>query len=295
MGPETTSAETMSRKVKAPRVSVIVPAYRVAEFIGAALDSIFAQTFKDYEIIIVNDGSPDTPEFELAIEPYRERISYIRQENSGPSAARNVAIEVARGEFLAFLDADDYWEPNFLDQQMGFFKKNPAVDLVYSDALLFGDSPLSGRSFMEVTPSEGEVTFESLLGSRCTVLLSGTVARRQAVIDAGLFDEELRYAEDYDLWLRIAKNGSRLAYQDQVLLNKRIHAASLSSDRMKLHQSALRVLEKWEQRPDLSQEGRKAIGEQIARLTALVNLEQGKVRLSEGDFAGAQEAIKQAN
>jgi O-antigen/teichoic acid export membrane protein/GT2 family glycosyltransferase/2-polyprenyl-3-methyl-5-hydroxy-6-metoxy-1,4-benzoquinol methylase len=295
MGPETTSAETMSRKVKAPMVSVIVPAYRMAEFIGAAIDSIFAQTFTDYEVIIVNDGSPDTPDFELALEPYRERISYIKQENSGPSAARNVAIGVARGEFLAFLDADDYWEPNFLDQQIEFFKKNPAVDLVYSDALLFGDSPLSGRSFMEVTPSEGEVTFETLLGGRCIVILSGTVARRQAVINAGLFDEELRYAEDYDLWLRIAKNGSRLAYQRQVLLNKRIHAASLSSNRMKLHQSALRVLEKWKQHSELSQQERDALVEQATWLTAIVNLELGKARLSEGDFAGAQEAIKQAN
>ena len=208
-----------------------MPAYRVAEYIGAALDSILAQTFKDYEIIIVNDGSPDTDEFELALEPYRKSVIYIKQENGGPSAARNVAIQKARGEFLAFLDADDYWEPNYLEQQLAFLEKNRSVDLVYSDALLVGGSPLAGHTFMEVTPSEGEATFESLLGGRCTIILSGTVVRRQAVIDAGLFNEGLRYAEDYDLWLRIAKQGSRLAYQEQVLLNKRMHAASLSSDR----------------------------------------------------------------
>src|ERR1044071_9350958 len=92
---------------KAPIVSIIMPAYRVAEYIGAALDSILAQTFKDYEIIIVNDGSPDTDKFELALEPYRKSVIYIKQENGGPSAARNVAIQRARGEFLAFLDADD--------------------------------------------------------------------------------------------------------------------------------------------------------------------------------------------
>jgi O-antigen/teichoic acid export membrane protein/GT2 family glycosyltransferase/2-polyprenyl-3-methyl-5-hydroxy-6-metoxy-1,4-benzoquinol methylase len=272
-----------------------MPAYRVAEYIVAALGSILAQTFTDYEIIIVNDGSPDTVEFELALEPYRKRVVYIKQENGGPSAARNVAIQKARGEFLAFLDADDYWEPNYLKQQLEFLEKNRSVDLVYSDALLVGGSPLAGRTFMEITPSQGEATFESLLGGRCTVILSGTVVRRQAVIDAGLFNEGLRYAEDYDLWLRMAKQGSRLAYQQQVLLNKRMHSASLSSDRMKLHESALSVLEKTRQEPGLSQQGREAIAEQSARLTALVKLEQGKARLSQGDFAGAQEAIREAN
>ncbi|MGA9771355.1 MAG: glycosyltransferase [Blastocatellia bacterium] len=276
-------------------VSIIMPAYRVAEYIVAAMDSILAQTFTDYEIIIVNDGSPDTAEFELALEPYRNRVVYIKQENGGPSAARNVAINRARGQFLAFLDADDYWEPHYLDQQMAFLKKNPSVDLVYSDAILVGDSPLAGRSFMEITPSRGEVTFESLLGGHCTVLLSGTVVRRQAVINAGVFNEGLRYAEDYDLWLRLAKQGSRLAYQEQALLNKRMHSASLSSDRMKLHESALSVLEKAKQEPGLSQQGREAIAEQTARLTALVKLEQGKAHLSRGDFAGAQEAIEEAN
>lgn len=288
--------ETANEKSKSqPVVSIIMPAYRVAEYIGAALDSIFAQTFTDYEIIIVNDGSPDTKEFELALAPYRNRVVYITQENGGPSAARNVAIEKSRGEFLAFLDADDYWKPNYLSQQLEFLKNNRSVDMVYSDALLFGDSPLAGHTFMEITPSQGEVTFESLLGGRCTVILSGTVVRRQAVIDAGLFNEELRYAEDYDLWLRLAKHGLRLAYQEQVLLNKRMHAASLSSDRRKLHESALYVLEKSRQEPGLSQDGREAIAEQSVRLTALVKLEQGKDRLLRGDFAGAQEAIKEAN
>ncbi len=279
----------------APIVSIIMPAYRVAKYIGAALDSILAQTFKDYEIIIVNDGSPDTDKFELALEPYLKSVIYIKQENGGPSAARNVAIQRARGEFLAFLDADDYWEPNYLDQQLAFLEKNRSVDLVYSDSLLVGDSPLAGHTFMEVTPSWGEATFESLLSGRCTIILSGTVVRRQSVIDAGLFNEELRYAEDYDLWLRVAKQGSRLAYQEQVLLNKRMHGASLSSDRQRLHESALCVLEKSKNEPGLSQDVKEAIAEQSARLTALVKLEQGKVHLSRGDFAGAQEAIKEAN
>ncbi|MEN3334108.1 MAG: hypothetical protein V7641_3473 [Blastocatellia bacterium] len=275
-------------------VSVIMPAYRVAEFIGMAIESVLAQTFSNYEIIVVNDGSPDTAELELALEAYRERIVYIEQANAGPSAARNTAIRQARGQYLAFLDADDYWEPQFLAQQIAFFEQNPAIDLVYCDGLLVGDSTLAGRTFMELTPSVGEVTFENLLGGGCTVILSGTVARKRAVVEAGLFDEGLRYSEDFDLWLRLAQNGSRLACQSEVLLCKRIHADSLSSDCIGLHQSALGVLEKYKRRARLSEKTLQAMAEQEAKLTAIVKLELGKQRLSQGDFASARLAFGEA-
>ncbi|HKP12337.1 MAG TPA: glycosyltransferase family A protein, partial [Blastocatellia bacterium] len=259
-----------------PAVSVIMPAYRVAEYIGMAIDSVLAQTFDDYEIIVVNDGSPDTPELEAALAAYRDRIVYIEQANAGPSAARNVAIGQARGEYLAFLDADDYWEPEFLARQLACFEQNPRLDLVYCDSMLVGDSTLAGRTFMELTPSAGEVTFESLLSGNCTVILSGTVARKRAVVEAGLFDERLRYSEDFDLWLRLAQNGSRLTYQPEVLLCKRIHSESLSTNCIGLHQSALGVLGKYKQRATLSEQTRRAMAEQEAKLTAIIKLEQGK-------------------
>ena len=278
----------------APVVSVIMPAYRVAEYIGAAIDSVLSQTFDNIEIIVVNDGSPDTPELEAVLEPYRERIIYIKQENGGPSSARNTALMRARGQFVAFLDADDYWKPDYLAAQLGFIENNPGVDLVYTDALLIGDSPLAGKTFMETSPSSGEVTFESLLGGHCTILLSGTVARRQAVVDAGLFDEGFHYSEDFDLWLRMAKT-ARLAYQKHVLLYKRIHSVSLSSNGVKLTQSALRVLAKVEEREQLNERQKAIIAERVKKLSATLNLEQGKLRLSQGDSAGALEAISEAN
>jgi len=278
-----------------PMVSVIMPAYRVAEFIGIAVESVFAQTFSNFEIIVVNDGSPDSAELEHALTAYRERIVYIEQPNAGPSAARNTAIRQARGEFLAFLDADDYWEPQFLARQMAFFEQNPEVDLVYCDGLLVGDSTLAGRTFMELTPSVGEVTFENLLGGSCTVILSGTVARKRAVVEAGLFDERLRYSEDFDLWLRVAQKGSQLACQEEVLLCKRIHADSLSSDCIGLHQSALGVLEKYKQRARLSKKTLQAMAEQEAKLTAIIKLELGKQRLSQGDFAGSRLSFGEAH
>jgi glycosyltransferase involved in cell wall biosynthesis/O-antigen/teichoic acid export membrane protein/2-polyprenyl-3-methyl-5-hydroxy-6-metoxy-1,4-benzoquinol methylase len=291
-------SKTLRQEVKhddnAPVVSVIMPAYRVAEYIGAAIDSVLNQSFNNLEIIVVNDGSPDTEELEAVLEAYGDRIIYIKQANGGPSAARNAALMRARGQFVAFLDADDYWNPNYLAEQLAFIEKSPGVDLVYTDALLIGDSPLAGKTFMDTSPSVGEVTFERLLAGHCTILLSGTVVRRQSVIDAELFDEQFHYSEDFDLWLRIAKI-ARLAYQKQVLLYKRIHSVSLSSDSIKLTQSALRVLAKVEACEQLTESQKAIIAQRVKKLTATLNLEQGKLRLSQGDCVGALEAISEAN
>src|SRR5438270_13228585 len=120
-----------------PSISVVMPAYKVAPYIGEALESVFAQTFTDYEVIVVNDGSPDTEDFEQAIEPYISRIRYLRQENRGASVARNTGLQAARGEFIAFLDADDLWLPPYLDQQMKFIRER-GCDLACADAEYFG-------------------------------------------------------------------------------------------------------------------------------------------------------------
>jgi O-antigen/teichoic acid export membrane protein/GT2 family glycosyltransferase/2-polyprenyl-3-methyl-5-hydroxy-6-metoxy-1,4-benzoquinol methylase len=279
----------------APTVSVIMPAYRAAEYIGDALESVLNQTYTDYEIIVVNDGSPDTDDLEQALEAYRDKIHYISQENRGCSAARNVAVRVARGGLVAFLDADDCWEPEYLQQQVTFLESNPSVDLVYADALLVGDSPLAGRTFMRTTPSRGEVTLQSLLEARCTVLLSGTLVRRQSILAVGLFDERLRCSEDYDLWLRLAMNGGRLAYQRKVLLSKRIHAASLSANHVYLHEQTLVVLEKNSLDPRLNEEERKALYALEMRLQATARLERGKQELTRANFTAASDQIRQAN
>src|SRR5258707_296135 len=170
-----------------------MPAYQAAEYIAAAIDSVLNQTYRDYEIIIVNDGSPDTDELDLVLQGYSDRIRYISQPNRGCSAARNAGVLAATGRLIAFLDADDYWNPDYLAEQTAFLENNPSVDVVYADGLLVGDSPLAGRTFMQTSPSRGDVSLQALLEARCTVLLSGTLARRQAIMDVGLFDEELRW------------------------------------------------------------------------------------------------------
>jgi glycosyltransferase involved in cell wall biosynthesis len=141
--PQTTPADTP------PIVSVIIPAYNAARYIGEALNSLFDQTFRSYESIVINDGSPDTAELERELQAYGANIQYIKQGNRGAAAARNAGLLCARGEYVAFLDADDRWLPNFLEHQLEFLKLNEA-DFVFSDALLFGETPLAGRTFMEL-------------------------------------------------------------------------------------------------------------------------------------------------
>ena len=279
----------------APAVSIIIPAFNAASYIGAALDSVFAQTFSDYETIIVNDGSPDTDDLERMLEPYRERIVYLKQENSGPGGARNTAILKARGEYVALLDSDDVWLPNYLAQQMQALRGNPALDLIYCDALLVGESPLAGRTFMEVEPSRGEVTFESLLRWDCVIITSCTVARRQSLIDAGLFDANLYYSEDFDLWLRLLQRGGRLAYQTQVLAHHRLHATSLCADGVRQLEGEISVYEKWLREPSLSPAMKELLRTQMWHRRADLAIAEGKQKLLAGQYAQAREAFSCAN
>src|SRR6185369_9743326 len=234
------SSREVERNQKAATVSVVIPAYNSARYITQALDSVKAQTFSDYEVIVVNDGSDDRDELEAQLASHSLQIIYISQDNKGVSAARNAAINVASGEFYAQLDADDQWLPNYLQVQLAFLADNPEVALVYPNATIIGDVAGVELEFMKISPSEGEVTFESLIRERCLVMTSVT-ARIDAIREAGMFDENLRSCEDFDLWLRMVKNGARLAYHRQQLVLYRRHERSLSSDRVWMTRHLLAV------------------------------------------------------
>ena len=285
----------LNQTSQGPLVSVIIPAYNAAGFIGDTLNSVFAQTYSNYEVILVNDGSPDTDELEKVIEPFRDRLIYLEQENKGPSAARNNAIRKARGELVAFLDSDDNWLPDYLAEQIGLIEGEPRFDMVYSDAWLFGDSPLAGRRFMECAPSVGPVTFESLLLYQTSVITSGTVVRRQAVIDAGLFDERFIRCEDFDLWIRLAHRGARIGFQEQVLARHRAHGASLAANEIAMVESQIEVLKKAKQTLSLSEAEHELIDRQLENCAAQIDLEQGKRYFIAGDYQQAVQALERAN
>jgi GT2 family glycosyltransferase len=280
---------------KVPLVSVIVPAYRVAQYIAAALDSILAQTFQDFEIIVVNDGSPDTEELEKVLEPYRSRIIYLRQENQGLAGARNTGIRAARGAFIAPLDADDMWYPEHLAAQLALFDADPSLDMVYAHARFFGNVPEAGKTSLQLRPSRGQVTFERLVTQQCSVNVCACVIRREILFRAGLFDPTLRRTEDIDMWLRVALHGGRIAYQQRVLAHYRRNPEGLSANTVAMIESFIGVLSKIAQRPDLSPADLRVIERQILVEQARMELEQGKRAFLAGDSAAAISYLSRAN
>lgn len=277
-----------------PLVSVIVPAYNVTEFIGEALDSILAQTFTDYEVIVVNDGSPDTEALERVLAPYMSRIVYIKQENRGVSGARNTGIKAARGSLVAFLDADDTWLPNYLEVQVARIQADPTIDVLYPNVMMFGGASENGEEFMTACPSSGEVTFERLLSQECNVS-NCSIARRDALIRAGLFDESLRSAEDFDLWLRVIKQGGRIAYHRDVLARYRRRSGSLTADPIWLNRNAVQVLDKLRRTMDLTPEEQSSVDLNQRRFQAFLSFHEGKRAFFEGDKAAAIEGLTEAN
>jgi glycosyltransferase involved in cell wall biosynthesis len=272
-----------------PTVSVIIPVYRAAADVGVPLDSVFAQTFSDFEVIVVNDGSPNTCELERALELYASGIRYIAlTKNCGAGAARNVGISHARGRYLAFLDADDSWHRDFLERQVSFLEASSSRDLVCADALIRGDSPPTVRRLTETAASEGDVTLRSLIEQRCNIILSTVVVRREALDRAGMFDETLRRGQDFDLWLRLAQAGASMHYQRVVLAERRVRADGLSGDAVTELERALKVLDHFGHRHCLDAGMRTALRMRTLRLVDRLEIEQGRRRFVEGNFAAAR-------
>ena len=288
----TISTQNDSRK--SPAVTVVIAAYNASRYIAQALDSVQAQTFTDYEVIVVNDGSSDTDELEEVLRSHPLPIIYLSQENKGVSAARNAAIKIAKGEFYAQLDADDQWTPDYLEVQLQILAGNPDVALVYPNATIVADGSEVERDFMVVSPSEGEVNFESLVRQQCTVMTCVT-ARMSAIREAGMFDETLRSCEDFDLWLRIARNVGRIVYHRRKLAIYRRHQGSLSSDRVWMVRHLLAVYEKCAGTFDLTPAEAEILNKEITQSRAMLRLFEGKRALSEGGATTALVHFKEAN
>ena len=276
-----------------PTVSVIVPAYNTAPYIAETLASVLAQTYTDYEIIVVNDGSPDTPALEVALAPFRDRIHYIAQENRGLSAARNVGIAAARGELVALLDSDDVWEPDYLEYQLKVLREE-GFAVVYPNATNFGDPMRAGRKFMDAHPSSGPVTIESLVSQRCNVMVS-VLARRDVLVAAGLFDETLRSSEDFDMWLRVVNGGWTIGYHRRSLVGSRLRRGSLSANAISMCQHIVRVLDKAARELTLTAAERALIADRRAYFTAMLRMNEGKRAFFAGDHKAALHALTEAN
>lgn len=222
-------------------VSVVVPTYNREFIVGATLDSILAQTYQSLEIIVVDDGSTDGTRLVLRDYANRNpgRIIILEQPNAGPATARNRGLRHARGEFIAFLDSDDQWHPEKLEKQIPLFA--PGVGLVYC-GLEEIDENNNVLSLVMCDPQmRGDIYPQLLVKNRMT---GGTVILRREVLDTiGDFDEGLRAAENWDLWIRISRE-YKVDFVDLPLVRYRKHAGGISRDTERMREAAQRVMEK---------------------------------------------------
>ncbi len=275
-------------------VSVVIPAYRCSQYIAQAVQSVLAQTFPAHELIVVNDGSPDTPLLEAALAPYKDNVRYIKQPTRGPSGARNKGIVEASGNYIAFLDGDDYWCSDHLAKQIDILRQDPTLDLVYCDSILMKDERPFARAF-DIQPQCAQVTFESLLVEDSAISTSSAVVSRDAIIAAGMFDENFMRCEDFDTWLRMSFAGTRMAFHTEARVYHRISDIGLSADRWSMKKDRIRVYQKVDATLPISEQQRQIVREMVARTQARCDIERMKRALEAGDYNQAVEAADHAS
>lgn len=223
-----------------PKVTVVIPAYNAMAYLPETLESVLKQTFFDFEVIIVNDGSTDNI-IQWVAEITNSRVRLISQENQGLPGARNTGIAHAQGEFIAFLDADDLWEPTKLEKQVDCFEKNSEAGLVYTWTTLI-DSLKKPIGIMFDWSLEGKVWEQMLIGD-AVGSGSSAMVRRTCFDTVGKFDPRLTSVEDWDMWIRIAAEYP-FAVVKEYLTFYRQHPDSMSRNRQNILQNLHVVIEK---------------------------------------------------
>jgi glycosyltransferase involved in cell wall biosynthesis len=222
-----------------PRISVIIPCYNQGRFLGEALDSVVGQTYASVEAIVVDDGSTDNTA-EVAAR-YRDRVRYVRKENAGLPAARNTGILAAEGEFVLFLDSDDFLRLNLLERYMEAICVYPTTAVFYGS---HEDVDVEGRVIRRHTaqPLEADPFHTLLTGNRFPP--NALLVRRTAFANAGLFDVALRSCEDWDMWIRLAASGCRFEAVPDAVAAYRNYPGSMSRNADRMWLTGLAVLRK---------------------------------------------------
>jgi len=206
-----------------PKVSVIIPTYNRAHILREAIDSVLSQKYNNLELMVVDDGSTD--ETKEVVSWYIPRLTYIYQERQGVSAARNRGIDLARGNYLAFLDSDDLWLPNKLYLQMEFMENNPKALICYTEEIWI-------RRGVRVNPMKKHKKYSGMIFEHClplcTISPSSALITRSLLKEIGGFDEGLKVCEDYDLWLRISARYPIYLIDTPLIIKRGGHADQLS-------------------------------------------------------------------
>lgn len=224
-----------------PKVSVIIPTYNRAKYLSEAIDSVLAQVYQDFEIIIVDDGSTDNTRniVEKYVKNFPEKIRYFFQEKKGSSAARNNGIRNAKGEYIAFLDSDDKWLSEKLEKQMKLIK-NEDVGFVYSNAYVENNGKMTSR----IKPTSAVLDFYGLFCEGKSIVMSTVLIKKEYLKKVGMFDESLQVAVDHDLLARVLLD-YKVKHLNEPLAIYREHLNNVSSDMERMNKNGIMICEKF--------------------------------------------------
>lgn len=247
-------------------VSVIIPTLNRARFLPQAVESVLRQSYRHFELLVVDDGSTDHTA--VALRPYLGHIRYLTQDNMGVSRARNRGIRQSHGELIAFLDSDDLWHREKLKRQVEFFLAHPHADVCYTDEIWI-------RHGRRVNPKKKHAKYSGHIFERvlplCIISPSSVMLRRSVIDQVGLFDESLPACEDYDMWLRVAHRYP-VHFIPQPLITKRGgHQDQLSAKYWGLDRFRVKALEKMLASGRLTTRQRVLVLEQLARRCTILS------------------------
>ena len=273
-----------------PAISIIMPAYNVEPYVGDAIRSALAQTFTDFELIVVDDGSKDgTAAVVKDLARQDARIQLVQQPNRGLAGARNSALRASRGDFFALLDSDDLWEPSFLEEQLAILHAHREVDIVTGNGWYLGGAK-HGQAARPWPDSRPAPDLASIIGDEWSVFIM-SVFRRHVYTTIGPFDESMRSNEDYDFWLRAAVAAFTFARNPRPLGHYRVRNDSLSASDVRMLRGILHVYTKL--RPVIADRPLEMaiLQRQIARFESELLVAEARLALEIADFEAAREHL----
>lgn len=287
---------------RVPLVTVVIPTYNRAHFVTKAIDSVLSQTFADYEIIVVDDGSTDATRKNL--KKYGDRIRYIYQDNAGVSAARNTGVKVAIGKWVAFLDSDDEWRVNYLSKQIEYASMRPGICMQATNCLFIA---LNGetKSYYDINGAQDEFSGMDYLFVKNPFIfvithgpwqVGSTIILRDAITKVGLFDTSVSLSEDFDLMARVARQGPFGMIRDELVnIYRREESVECLTNQVKknpIHarESDERIYEKLKTTGQLRYRERR----ELNRLLSANRRAIGNLFLKAGNVKSARDSYKRA-
>ncbi len=260
----------------APFFSVIIPTYNRADKVVRAVKSVLAQTWQDYEIVVIDDGSTDNTAD--ALKPFEQQIRYFYTPNGGVAAARNYGIAQSKGQYLAFLDADDRWLPEMLDRAAQEAQSHPSVGLLCSGAQYVDEN---GHTLWTVVPQPDlKNAYRALLHANF-VITSGAVVQKSCLDTIEKFDATLHPCEDWDLWIRLVRNHRVQTIPGAWVLYEYSGESKLTSNYQRWLESHDRVLEKaFAADPSLNRRDKRSIRASLSYIKGRICLEAGDDRMA---------------